>query len=112
LAPGRKTLIIWYGKVHRDSADLVMAVFAILGTNNLEKLGAAIATQYEGQFFKLSESHWFIFDKGTSVEVSNKLGITKEDGLNGVVLGISSYWGRANKQLWEWLSSREAPQDD
>jgi hypothetical protein len=87
-----------------------MAIFAILGSNDLEKLGTSIADHYPGQFFKLTESQWFVFvDHGmTTVEVSDKIGITTGDGLNGVVLGINSYWGRATKQLWEWLASREA----
>jgi hypothetical protein len=67
--------------------------------------------KYPGQFFKLAENQWFVSDTVTSREVSDKIGITALDDnartAEGVVLSVSNYWGHTNKQLWEWLLSRE-----
>jgi len=84
-----------------------MTIFAVVGTANLSALDASIMAKYEGQFFKLTANHWFVFDRVTSKEVSDKLGITDATGGQGVVLNVVGYWGNTNKQLWEWLASRE-----
>ena len=47
---------------------------------------------------------YFIDFNGTSKQVAEAVGFssTEEVG-SGVVLGITSYWGFAGKDLWEWL---------
>lgn len=49
---------------------------------------------------------WFVADVGvTTQEVSSKLGVDGEGGItNVVVTKIDSYWGRAPKNILEWLS--------
>ena len=84
-----------------------MTIFAIMVTGKLAEIAASITEKYAGQFYRLRENQWFVSDTVTSKEVSDKLGIS--DGLRGegVVLVVSGYWGHTDKQLWEWLASRE-----
>ncbi len=55
---------------------------------------------------------WLIKYDGTTVELSNKLGITGQAPgepapLGSVLLvGISGYYGRGPTDMWEWLRTR------
>ncbi|MDH0852095.1 hypothetical protein N5D66_29510 [Delftia tsuruhatensis] len=55
---------------------------------------------------------WLISFRGTSIELSNHLGITGQaEGeaikLSSVLItSVGSYYGRASADLWEWLKTR------
>lgn len=57
-------------------------------------------------------SGWLIFYPGTSVELSNFLGITgfaegMHPSLTSVLItSVGSYYGRAQTDMWEWLKTR------
>lgn len=85
-----------------------MTIFAIMGLNGLDKLGAAISQKYPADSIKVSPTQWFIVDSSTTKEVSEKLGITSGTAGDAVVVSISGYWGRAPNTVWEWLHSRWA----
>jgi hypothetical protein len=59
-----------------------------------------------------SESGWLIAFPGTTIELSNHLGITgfPEGGhpsLYSVLLtSVGSYYGRGSSDMWEWLKTR------
>jgi hypothetical protein len=81
-----------------------MVVFAILspiGDNSA--LETVIPIQFPNDWLKLAPGQWLVAGKGTAVDVSNKLGIS--DGQNGVglVFSVSSYFGRADPNVWEWI---------
>jgi hypothetical protein len=66
-----------------------------------------------GDFYELPNGRgWLISYRGTSVELSNFLGITgfPEGGsptLTSVLItAASSYYGRASSDIWEWLKVR------
>ena len=82
-----------------------MTVFAIMGLSNLDKLEAAIKRVYPEDSLKVSDVHWFVSDRLTSKEVSEKIGITSGVA-DAIVVATSGYWGRAEAQVWEWISAR------
>ena len=55
---------------------------------------------------------WLVFHTGTTVELSNQLGITGPTGRpeNGIgpamVTSIGSYYGLGAVPMWEWLKTR------
>ncbi|GAB2531212.1 hypothetical protein GCM10027032_17320 [Simplicispira piscis] len=66
-----------------------------------------------GDFLALPNGRgWLISFRGTSVELSNFLGITgfPEGGaptLTSVLItSVNSYYGRASSDVWEWLKVR------
>jgi len=80
-----------------------MTLFAILGHNDDPKLAAALTTHFPNDHLKIGHGQWLLAGKNTTVDVSNLLGIT--DGSNGsaIVVSISSYYGRASANVWEWM---------
>jgi hypothetical protein len=106
-----------------------MAVFAVLPNDPqsavlIDRVGRAIP---QGSAIRLLGGAWLIAYTGTSRELSDALGITVNPGpssdlagalgvsvtapvsgtpIGGVVCSISSYWGHATKDVWEWLQGK------
>jgi hypothetical protein len=80
-----------------------MTVFVILAETDEPKLGTAIATHFKDNYLKVGPGQWFVAGGGTSVDVSNILGITTGATSSAIVLSINSYYGRASTNVWEWL---------
>ena len=97
-----------------------MNVFAILPPEANSVLDKRIEEVFPGNCLKISPNQWLIAGKGTSREVSDHLQITETNslgavskGLTGVavVLAVTSYFGTAPTNVWEWLKTKlEAPQ--
>jgi hypothetical protein len=80
-----------------------MTLFAILAHDESSGLAVALAKHFPGDFLKIGTGQWLVAGKSTTVDVSNILGIS--DGSNGsaIVVAISSYYGRASTNIWEWM---------
>jgi hypothetical protein len=85
-----------------------MPVFAVLAPLDNQKIGPAIESLFgTGEnFFRVSNGQWFVATPGTAQTVADRLGISDGTNGGGVVVTIASYWGRANADLWPWLSAR------
>lgn len=66
----------------------------------------AVARYAEDALFKLSTDKFFVHTDETSLDVSKHLGIRDGSAGTGIVLRVTTYNGRANSALWEWLSIR------
>ena len=61
----------------------------------------------ETMVFEVDEDKWFVSFDGISRDLAEKLGIRGEPNIgSGIVIPVTSYSGRANPALWEWLSLR------
>ena len=80
-----------------------MIVFVILAETDEPKLATAIASHFKDNFLKVGPGQWLVAGSGTSVDVSNILGITTGETSSGIVVSINSYYGRASTNIWEWL---------
>lgn len=85
-----------------------MPVFVVIPTNEEHALKQALdEAQGLGQLAwrELPRGEFLVSFKGTSVELSNLLGIT--DGAKGlaVIAAMSSYYGRASTDIWEWVKA-------
>ena len=83
-----------------------MPVFAILPADNA-KLQPKIETIIPpGDRLLLPGGGWLVSHTGTTKELAEILGISISDGNDttpGIVVAITSYWGRATPDVWEWL---------
>lgn len=92
-----------------------MAVFLVtpLSTNH-ELLRAAISSKFQAaDFYELQAgAGWLVSAPGTTVEVSNHIGITGQAEGQPALLGsalvtnVSSYYGRGPTIMWEWIKTR------
>jgi hypothetical protein len=81
-----------------------MTVFTILSpTGDNANLAASIETHFTNDFLKIGPGQWLVAARITAVEVSNKLGITTPPDVSGIVFATSSYFGRADNSVWDWI---------
>lgn len=58
------------------------------------------------------QAGWLVHYVGTSVELSNELGITSADKTmpsktgSAMVTSVGTYYGRGPSTMWEWLKTR------
>jgi hypothetical protein len=83
-----------------------MSLFAVLLPEENPKLVDAIQAKYPDNY-PITSTQWIVFGKGTAREVSNNLEISTEKTIgSAVVLTITSYWGRASTDLWDWMRAK------
>lgn len=87
-----------------------MAIFAVLPDQpDSQALQAAIErTVQSGNYIRLPGGQYLVAYDGTSRALSDLIGISEGTTTAGVVVGVTSYWGRASRDVWEWMSSKSA----
>lgn len=84
-----------------------MAIFAVVGSDQPEKLEAIIKEKFPDQYCNIGIGQWFIYtEKMTTQEAAEAIGI---DGNQGklIVIPVSNYWGFHFNNTWEWLEKRD-----
>lgn len=81
-----------------------MPIFAIIPMKDEHKLKNAMA-KASVTYLELPRGEYLVAFKGTSIELSNQLGIT--DGSSGlaIVIAVGTYYGRASTDIWEWVKA-------
>lgn len=92
-----------------------MPVFLVtpLG-HNADQVGAAVRAKFpETDYYELQgRSGWLVSFSGTSLGLSNAIGVTSDDPHFKPELGsvmvtlVGSYYGRGSTTMWEWLKAR------
>ena len=93
-----------------------MTVFAILMPSAQPALAESIKSKFPTDNFSITDTQWLISTTGTAAELSAKLGVydaanpqVPQIGL-AVIFATSSYFGRAQQNVWEWLKTKlESP---
>lgn len=82
--------------------------------SNADRVAAAVRAKFtEADSYELqSSAGWLINYTGTTVELSNHLGITGQTKGEPVTIGsvlvtpVPAYYGRGPTDMWEWLKTR------
>ncbi len=82
-----------------------MAIFIIVPATNAQGIKAALSEQ-KIDHIDLPAGGFFVSYPGTAIELSGTLGITNGTSGTGVIGEISSYYGRASTDIWDWVKSR------
>lgn len=86
-----------------------MAIFLIVPIANphlIERELETLKGSGKVDYIKLPTSGFAVSYSGTSQELSNLTGISEGTTGTGVVAAISSYYGRAPTNIWDWIKSR------
>lgn len=68
-----------------------------------EKISSVVPA---GNSIKLPGGVWLVSSEGTTRTLSDALGLSEGNPVSGVVLSVGSYWGRATKDVWEWIEQK------
>ena len=92
-----------------------MTIFLITPlAQNSKKVDLVVTSHVtERDRFKLAgEAGWLISFPGTTVELSNSLGITGQPAdtppslASVLITSVGTYYGRGSADMWEWLKTR------
>lgn len=86
-----------------------MSIFLVVPTSNPAGVKSALAdnkAQGHIDYVDLPISGHFVSYSGTTIELSNLLGVSDGSSGGGVVVAVSSYYGRAPTTMWDWVKSR------
>jgi hypothetical protein len=88
-----------------------MPIFVIFRVSDPQMMKAAIEAEFPQDSLAISANEWLVSFRGTAVGLSDKLGVS--DGRNGVaiIFGMSSYFGRATTDIWDWIKAKAESSD-
>jgi hypothetical protein len=81
-------------------------LFAILLPEPNSGLAARIESEFPTDHYTVTQTQWLVVSTGTAIDVSTRLGITDGAAGSGIVLAVSSYYGRTSMATWEWISAK------
>jgi hypothetical protein len=81
-------------------------MFAIMGQSNTDRIGQVIKEKYPDDHYVLVPGQWLLVADGTAKSISDNLGITDGSTGSAVIVVFTSYFGRANTQIWDWLAAK------
>jgi hypothetical protein len=84
-----------------------MAIYVIFRASNSSKLEAALKREFgDDAYLSLGGDQFLLSSSDSTPRVADRLGLT--DGASGsaIVVRMSSYHGRANPEVWEWMESK------
>ena len=89
-----------------------MQVFAVFKVADSSRVMAGINAHYRNNHYMAGNGVFFIATEGeTTRQLATKIGLGDEnpDGVtSGIVIPVTSYWGRDNAELWEWISVKQS----
>jgi hypothetical protein len=84
-------------------------IFAVIAAGKPEALKAKIEAEFPDANLMVGIGQWFIvgLSSMTTQELATKLQISVENNISGgIVLSVSSYFGRTQISTWEWLTAK------
>ena len=81
-------------------------IYVVVPTDNEETLQRGIKEFGDQCYDGLAPKVYLVDFNGTARSLSDKLGFNKEDRVVGLVIGLASYDGWADPDVWEWIRNR------
>jgi hypothetical protein len=87
-----------------------MGIFLVTPIDQPELVIAAVKFIFPDDFYSIPKTNsWVVHFPGNAKELSDRLGLTaNENGMTGIVVGLSDYSGKIPVDLEEWLQSKNA----
>ena len=81
-------------------------VFILLVTSNEQAVAQKLREVIpESDLFEIAEDKFAVAFEGTSRDLAEKVGIRSNPSIGGgIVFPVTTYSGRADPSLWEWLA--------
>ena len=90
------------------SPNTLFALFATSNPTAMELKLQTGKTPFPLLNYKVTESSWLLIAPNTVItrELSDSLGISDGSVSGGVLVRVENYFGRANKEVWEWIAAK------
>ena len=86
-----------------------MQVFVAFNLSDPEAVRSRIASHYSQEnCYGSVPNCFFIATNGeTTRQLATKIGLGDDGVSSGIVIPVTSYWGRDRSELWEWISVKQ-----
>ncbi len=89
-----------------------MQVFAVFSIADPSRVRAGLHEHYGNNYYEAADDVFFIATEGeTTRQLATKIGLGDDNTAGvtmGIVIPVTSYWGRYHSQLWEWISVKQS----
>ena len=89
-----------------------MQVFAVFNVADPSRVKSGIDAHYRDSCYEVGSGVFFIATAGeTTRQLATKIGLGDDIGTgvtSGIVIPVTSYWGRHSTELWEWISVKQS----
>lgn len=87
-----------------------MNIFVVVSLHPNLALQAKIHQTFPGDALNVSDAATLIASTGTAQDVSTRIGLVSGEFNSAIVIGMSTYHGRAPVNIWDWIKAKvEAP---
>ena len=83
-----------------------MSIFVIFRVANPATMEARLVQDFPNDHLVIVPGQYLVSAVGTAKDVSDKLGITDGPTGSAIVFRMSSYYGRATSDEWDWIKTK------
>ena len=86
-----------------------MSVFAVLSRSpedEKKKLAETLERLFPGNYLTFASGQWIVSTEGTAKELSDAIGMSEGTTATGIVATLTTYYGREQADIWEWIAAR------
>ena len=83
-----------------------MTIFVVFHTSDRDKLAVEMQRQFPDDHLSLNTGEWLVSAALTAKEVTDRLKIASGESGSGIVFAMSTYYGRSDPNIWEWIKVR------
>ena len=82
-----------------------MQVFVASNISDPALVRSKLEQRYSDSYFD-DDNTFFVATEGeTTRQLASKIGLGDEEpATSGIVIPVTSFWGRYNSEVWEWIS--------
>lgn len=83
-------------------------VFAVLTSrNDMDvRLEGVLKSEFPSDFYVIGRGQWLVAFEGTAKELYEKISPAESPFAGTVVFGVGGYFGRASRDMWEWIANK------
>lgn len=85
-----------------------MQVFVAFNIGKFESVSARARTMYpNGSSYVVGRAIFVATEGKTTKEVATSLGLGDNNVTTGIVIPVTTFWGRSTSELWEWIGAKQ-----
>lgn len=86
-----------------------MQVFVAFSLSDREKVREILEQKYKDEYYDDGNNFFVATEGETTRQFGSNIGIGGDDSVSsGIVLPVTSYWGRYKQEVWEWIDVKQS----
>ena len=84
------------------------SVYAVLTsrTDSDARIEEALKAQFPTDIYAIGRGQWLVAFEGTARELFERISPGESPFAGTVVFGVGGYFGRASRDMWEWIANK------